>query len=266
MIRRFHVALFVLVLSLSGCADNCSLLSGNSSFGCNVMWGGALILTAPFILPAEAAKRAAKEAEEKEDYLRLKEGVKNGDLASLKRCVFRCRYFLVFMDEKHQLEDDAAKKLIALDGPALPQEHVEAMMVAYRSLAWEKISDSVWQLSNDHVQRGWAIAQRYLQTANSSSSYDKLPNELAQYVFSLYVQSLPAAQIQSAFEGCVAEDKLPKHPKQTHRREICEKTYTSHLRKQNPAEHFPKVPKELESRWVEDSRALERERRDASRP
>ena len=263
---RFRFALLMLPGLLSGCASNCNILSDNNSFVCDAVLVGGAILAAPLILPIQAAKQSAHDAEERKDYLKLKEGVKKGDLESLKRCVLQCKNFLVFREEKHQIRQEAARKLITMDEPALPQAHVEAMMMAYESLAWVKTTDAGWHLNSDYVLRGWALAQRFLEGPHESSSYKDVPRELAQSIFSIHLKSLPEEQIQSAFEGCVAQDNLPKHPQQHRRPEICERAYISYFSKQNPANRNPQVPKELESRWVEDSRALARARRDAASP
>ena len=87
---QFRFALLVLTGLLSGCASNCNLLS-DSSFACDAALVGGAILAAPLILPIQAAKQSANDAQEREDYLKLKEGVKKGDLESLKRCVLQCK-------------------------------------------------------------------------------------------------------------------------------------------------------------------------------
>jgi hypothetical protein len=263
VIKQIRFALLAMTSLLSGCADNCSIFSGSNSLGCNVVLVGGTILAAPFVLPAEAAKRAGREAEEREDYLKLKKGVENGDLESLKRCVLQCGNFLVFMDEKHQTRIDAERKLIAFDEPTLLQAHVEAMMVAYESLAWVKTADSGWRLNSKHVMRGWALAQRFWKSPHESSSYEYVPADLAQYVFVLYLQTLPTSQIQSALEGCVVQDNLPDIPdirysRGFNRSALCEQAYLTYIEIQNPTEQNPKVPSELAVRWRSESLALDR--------
>lgn len=270
MTKRLRIGLFALIGMLSGCANNCGVIAGEDSFACNVILGGAFILSAPFTLPAEEAKRTAREAEEHEDYLKLKEGVKNGDLDSLKRCVLWCRNFLVFMDEKHHLRKEAELKLIALDEPALPQAYVEAMMVAYESLAWVKTPDSVPQLNSKHVMRGWALAQRFWQGPHTSSAYQGVPGELAHYVFVLYLQSLPASQIQNALEECVVKDNLPINPLKYQpyfsRSSLCESAYITYMKLQAPVSNAPQAPKELIARWRLDDQELYRVRLTKSLP
>ena len=245
---------------LSGCANDCNILSGNQSLGCQVVLGGGFLLTAPFLLPIEEAKRAARQVEEKDDYLKVKAGVTNGDVDSLKSCVLRCNYYLVFMEEKHQLRDEAARKMVALDYPTLPQEQVEVMMVAYWLLAREKSTDGDWRLNSRYVARGWALARRYEPADPLDSTHEKTLSDLAQYIFILYLRSLPEHQIQQALDECVIQDKLPKHPYERNRDLMCEWAYEKYMEIQNPAKPNPKVPKELEDKWFADNMALERAR------
>lgn len=223
------------------------------------MLGGAFILSAPFMLPAEAAKRAAREAEEREDYLKLKEAVKSSDLESLKRCVLHCNRYLVFMDEKHQLRLEAARKLIELDDPMLSQGHVEAMMEAYRSLAWEKTFEGHRELESKHVRRGWELAQRYQRKNFGDSSQEDTLSALAQYVFILNLQSLPEASRQQVLEECVVRDQLPRHPYERNRNLMCEWAYETYIQMQNPADRDPKVPQYLKDRWRTDERTQKKE-------
>lgn len=262
------MVMLVITGLLSGCADNCSVLGGNRSFGCQVVLGaGFLLISTTF--PFEAAKNAADEAKEREKYLKLKEGVKSGTRESLEECVLRCKNFLVFMDEKHQLRIEAERKLIALDEPSLPEAHVEAMMVAYESLAWEEGSDSVWHLNRQHVMRGWELAQQFWKRPQKSlfyersSSYEDVPGELAKDVFVLHLLSLTERQIQPAVEGCVVQDNLPINPLKYYsfnRSLLCERAYITYLKIRNPANQNPQVSKELEARWNSDELVLDRAR------
>ena len=254
VVRQIFVAVAI-TGTLTGCANNCNIFSTTNSFGCSAEMLAGFIVTAP-LLPMEDAKRRDREEAEKKDFLAMKEGVKNGDLASLERCVDRCNSYLVFMDEKHELRKQAAIKLVAMDTPELPQERVTAMMVAYSLLVWSKDADDHWGLDHGKVMRGWELASRYRLQEPFGATVKETLSHLAEEVFVSKLQTLPEASVQQAFANCMTDTLLPTHPDQNYRTLLCGSSYRTYYRLHDHKSDETNPPKWLENKWAKDDNAM----------
>ncbi|MBS1197377.1 MAG: hypothetical protein H6R18_1162 [Proteobacteria bacterium] len=265
--NKFPVALsrpalwLALGLSLTGCS-NCNLLSNNSSIGCQALWAGALVAASPALL-VKAGERGANEETQKQNYLALKAKIEQGDLAAAEECVLQCGDYLVFRDEKHALRRQAAQRYIQSDSAQLAEAKRLPMMLAYDVLSGEKDGQGRWQINRHHTERGWALVETLPDDAKLYGTGKGAIEHLADNLYKMRLDALPAEKAEQALKYCVSGNLLPRHATLDHRSYQCKRAYQDYQKRHSGEKGDAPVPKELELGWKMQSWEEDFRRREA---
>lgn len=255
------VLCLALTLFLSGCS-NCNLLSGNSSAGCQAFWGAAVVVASPALL-VHAGERQASEEGRKQKFLVLKAKIQQGDLAAAEECVLECGDYLVFLDEKHVLREQAARRYILSDSPELGEAKRLPMMLAYADLSDEKDNEGRWQINRRYAERGWALVEVLPTDAKLYGTGKFAIKTLANNLYQLRLDALPAGKAEQALKNCVSDNLLPRHATLDHRDYQCERAYQYYQKRHSGAKGEVPVPEELKRGWKTQSWVDEFRQREA---
>ena len=248
-------------LSLSGCS-NCNLLSTNNSIGCQALWAGALVAASPVLL-VKAGERGANEETQKQNYLALKAKIEQGDLAAAEECVLQCGDYLVFRDEKHALRRQAAQRYIQSDSLQLVEAKRLPMILAYGVLSDENNAQGGSRINPGHTERGWALVEALPDDAKLYSTGKYAIKNLADNLYQVRLDALPAEKVEQALKNCVSGNLLPRHATLDHRSYQCERAYQDYRKRHSGEKKDVPVPEDLKLGWKMQSWEEEFRQREA---
>ena len=222
--------------------------------------GAGMAVVLPVALLTEKSERLAREENEKAQYLALETRVRANDRAALEQCVMDCHRFLVFLDRKHDLRNEAARHLQQLDSPTLEAEHKVPMVVAYSLLSRDGGGE---QINRQFAERGWELVRQAPEPEILDSS---LRNDLDRLAYDLYLsrlEAMPEARAKLALQNCVQSDDLPRYDQQVSRSVACDILYERYFQRRQPGSGEVRVPQEIKNGWMvqskaEDARIVER--------
>nr|WP_144020657.1 hypothetical protein [Burkholderia sp. AU33423] len=130
IIRR--LACLLCALALGACSKDCSnILSGNHSTSCDLAWGAAMVVLAPYALVSDAIDKHRQNARKEETWKRWKAG----DPPVVAECVIDCRLPLHVTqsnsDEFEQLFVRSLNQIIAWWGEHPTPGQLPVVAVAY---------------------------------------------------------------------------------------------------------------------------------------
>ena len=254
--RLLVIAISILI---GGCGS-CNLLGTEHSLGCHLAFGAGMAVVLPVALLTKEGERLVREEKEKEQYLMLEARVRAKDRVALEQCVLDCHRFLVFLDRKHDLRDNAARHLQQLDSPTLEADRKVPMILAYSLLLRD---EGGGQINRQFAERGWELVRQAPEPEILDSS---LGNDLDRLANDLYLSRLEAmseARAKLALENCVQGDDLPRYDQQGMRSAACDTLYERYYQRRQPDSERVRVPQEIQDGWreqlkAEDMRIVER--------
>lgn len=259
--RLLRVALYIAaMMSLSGCASNCNILSSSNSGACDAMLMGGMIIAAPIAGPIALFSDAASDAKARRMARDWKSSMKtrlaNNDIEAIQECLQDCdirwQYELDY-EVRRQLRLDAAQRFLAGDWPQMkPDDYGAYELLAHYALSWQPESaaeDARSVLMPDEVMRSYTLLKEQtvhapLKKLLSSTRYNRMANTIYGMRFAIDTPNDETAA-HAHFNRCpdAMARMMPDDASLTLRTIACSRGYSYYFREP--------LPEELRKRWDE---------------